>query len=193
MELDLVHLLSLSGHPDVATDSARFYCHVPDVAPYAYLHTIYAPADSEILGTSSVHIPKAWCSFLKIQNGADLFSNALFIYGMRRKGHMHDRSSNYSTSAFSLEEANAHPVLRKFPMDIQVGNYGYNGARVLLSRDDLSIKVVSRSGEREILKWKSIEVFLRSEISRLASLFSGSGKLLVNEELTLPSLGEARN
>ena len=189
MELKLVKLLDLDGAPDVRTECSDLYYHVPSIAPYAYLHTIYAPVTVDALATfaAGLEIPDEWISFLKIQNGAEMFSNALSLYGVNDPHQLIDRSANYSQAAFSLLKVNGHSVLAGFPDYLQIGNYGYNAARLLLSRRDGLIRVVSRSGSETLASWPKLETYFSDELGRLSSLYSSSGILLVEKRLTVPS------
>ena len=189
MELNLVELLRLNRDPDVMTTHAAFYCHVPAIAAYAYLHTIYAPASDEVMSTfgGDLDIPDEWRSFLMMQNGANLFSNALSLYGVSDPKQLNNRSGNYSTSAFSLHEYQT--VSNKFPNELQIGSYGYDGALVLLSRIDGYIQVVSPSGDDTLARFASPEAYLREECGRLGILFSESGELLTDEKWTVPVEG----
>jgi hypothetical protein len=186
--LNLRELLQLNDTPVVKTARAEFYCHVPSIAPYAYLHTIYSPASWDILSSfgPGFQIPDEWLSFLLIQNGADLFSNALCLYGVNNPRQLLDRSSNYSQAAFSLQELNHDAVLVRFRDYLQIGSYGYNAARLLLSRTDLSIQVVSRSGADTLAGWPDPQAYFTEECGRLRSLFSDSGVLLTDERWTVP-------
>ena len=49
MRLDLRELLELGNKPDVESETAAFYMHVPHVAPLAYHHILFKPASEESL------------------------------------------------------------------------------------------------------------------------------------------------
>jgi len=89
--IDLVRTLSdFQPLQDRETENAFFRRHMPELGSAAYLHVIYKLVDQHLLeeAGSRLKIPEAFSNFLREQNGASLFSNALHIFGVVPKGQM---------------------------------------------------------------------------------------------------------
>jgi len=187
--LDIVSLLGINATPDVQAEGTRFYCHIPHAAPYAYLHTIFAPVSSELLAsTSALHdIPEIWASFLQTQNGANVYFGSLHFYGLVAPGQLFNRENMYARLPFSLTDANRRSVMRGFPDWLMIGSYGFNASRLLLHRVNGSLQAINEPGDTILAEWPNLATFFSSEISRLTILFSDSGRLLVDEKFTVPS------
>jgi hypothetical protein len=80
------------------------------------------------------------------------------------------------------------PVARQEPTLLQIGGYGYNGARIFLSRLDGRVLVTTRTGEETLGTWGNVRAYLADELTRVNSMFSSSGDLLVDEKFTVPSI-----
>jgi len=194
-----INLLNLLSEFRVVTDhesqTAFFRTHVPWVAPEAYLHMIFKPAARDVLADAAQRqrIPPVFQEFLAIQNGAILFSGALSIYGVVHPGQPLERSATFSRLPFSIESENSD--WRPYDPDrfLAIGGYGFDGSRACIDRRSLQIALFQR-GEAgllstPLLSWKSLEQWVREEISRLSALFDANGKRLVNESQTLPHSG----
>jgi hypothetical protein len=188
MALHLDQLL-INSAPDVVTDDARFYTYVPKLAPYAYLHTIFNPASSVILKSvaTQVEIPEAWALFLQTQNGAFLFSNALRLDGVVDPHRLHSRQSNYAQNAFSLIKTNRDPVMNLFPGWLRIGDYGFDGSKILMNKRNQQIQAIESKGLNILATWPDLETFLTSEIERIGMLYSPSGQCLVDRKFTAPN------
>jgi len=186
MTVQLDKLLELD-RPEVVTEHARFYCHVPHVAPLAYLHIIFNPAPRGVLDSISAQLdlPEILVSFLQAQNGASLFSEALRIDGVVDPHRLHSRRNYYAQVPYSLINNNRHPVMKLFPEWLGIGDYGFDGSRILLNRGSGEIQAVDQTGG-SLGIWQDLETFLVSELKRVRALFSPSGQCLVDAEFTVP-------
>jgi len=106
---------------------------------------------------------------------------------MKWTRHPLSRSSNYAQAPYSIEDVNRERPSLKYSRWVQIGAYTSNGSRLLLNRDDESVLLVDQPGEKTLCTWQDIESFLTNEPSRLATLYSPNGKLLVDHSLTVPS------
>ena len=187
MVLNLDKLLTLDS-PEVVTDHARFYCHVPKVAPYAYLHTIFNPASPDTLRSvaDELEIPRPWVSFLEIQNGAWLFSGALRLNGVIDPNRLHSRQSNYAEIPYSPTETSWDHVINLLPEWLGIGDYGFDGSRILMNRQNAQIQVLDRTGTNALAIWNSVEAFLIAELKRIGALFSPLGECQVDHKFTVP-------
>jgi hypothetical protein len=168
---------------------AFFRTHVPWRAPEAYLNIVYKPADRKVLSAvaAKLRIPDPWRQFLAQNNGARLFSAYLYIDGVVRPGTLLNRRDHWSLPTLNIEESNlsADPLeLRRY---LIVASYGFDGSPVCIDRNDTSVQVFHRGEPRAYASWTSPQLWLHSEISRLAALFDSKGKLLVDSAMTLPT------
>jgi len=188
MKLHLDTLLMIDN-PDMVTDHARFYRHVPKVAPYAYLHTIFNPAPPAILKSvaTQIEIPEAWLLFLEIQNGAFLFSSALRLDGAVDPHRLHSRKDFYAQVPYSLIKTRTDPVMKLLPDWLNIGDYGFDGSKILMNRHNEQIQVVDNQGNNLLAAWPNLETFLTIEVNRLGILYSTSGECLVDRKLTVPN------
>lgn len=72
-----------------AVNGTRFICQVPSMGPLGYLHTLYAPCTDDMLEEISevlgFPLPKSYSSFMRLHNGATLFTNTIAIYGLNKE------------------------------------------------------------------------------------------------------------
>jgi hypothetical protein len=186
---NLSELLRLkSGTPDWETQKARMYIHLPWIGPLAYLHTIFEPADKTQLERASreMGIPSFWQGFLAAQNGANLYLHSLYILGVFEPKRLQSRRPE-DVVAFDIEKTNKESKLAAADDWLQIGIYGHDASRVLLSRTNQSVQATDRAGKRILAEWRDVGFWLREEIFRLSLLFSPEGRLLCDERLTLPS------
>jgi hypothetical protein len=185
---NLVEILGLqSTLPGLQTPSTSMYCHLPWVGTHAFLHTIFRPADRTSLRRLSIElkIPEIWQEALAHQNGANLYLNALYIYGALDQNRLKDRSGT-ELLPFSIGECNEESGLSSDEEWLQIGSYGYSGAMVLLSRTDGCVKSIDQSGRETLSTWPNVHRWLEDEVRRLSLLFSAEGRLLTDERFTEP-------
>jgi hypothetical protein len=189
MDIDLLDLISsFDVVDDRENEIAFFRTHVPWVGSHAYLHTVYKAITEDVLSVCArkLDIPNPVLKFLRRQNGADLFSGALYIYGVVRSGQLLNRSDPFSLPPFSIENANAEALGFDLTRFLAVGGYGFDGSQVRIDRNDLSIKAFPRKSDTPTALWPDFDHWLFSEITRLSALFDRSGKRLIDGSATLP-------
>lgn len=187
----LINLLSkFRPRDDRESETAFFLTSVPWVAPQAYLNIIFkaAPANALKISAEGLELPESFCELLRIQNGAILFSGALSIYGVHRRGQLLNRSDTFSRLPFNIEPENLNWPCRDPDRLVAIGGYGFDGSRVCVDKRSLRIELCKRDADRASsgFSWKSIDEWIFSEITRLSMLFDEHGKLLVSESDTLP-------
>ena len=170
--------------------------HLPAVGPLAYLHVIYKPVDSTIVlaalervvGTSLLG------DFYMLQNGAELFSGSIRIYGCVAPGTRLDRSRPFSLPPLDLVEINQQYLSStERSRVIRIASYSVDRSIVCIERDSAEVVCFRGDGfETERRRWASMEAWLLEEIERLSWLFSPAGQLLVDEEATLPATSQPR-
>ena len=170
---------------------ATGYVHLPWVGELAYLHTIFAPADDRLLlGCSKkLAVPLQWQQFFKMQNGANLFLNSLYIYGFVDGKRSLDRTG-MNPVPFNIEEQNRDLDYSLDGEWLLIASYGYSGARVLISRLDARVIVIGESQEEQLASWDNPFSWLGNELKRLSVLFDSNGRLLADERFTEPRLSK---
>jgi hypothetical protein len=131
-----------------------------------------------------------FAEFLRVQNGAILFSGSLSIYGVLEPGQRISREPMLRPP-FNIEDENASWPPHEPDRLLAIGGYGFDGSSICIDRRDFGIALFQR-GEALLrreptLSWDSLDQWLRSEISRLSNLFDTSGRMLVEESQTVPT------
>jgi hypothetical protein len=198
MAVEILSLLSDSENvEDHESSTAVFRTHVPWVGPSAYLHIVFKPTAVRVLSDAALklNMPEFLVEFLRIQNGAILFSGALSVYGIHRPGQLLHREDPAFVLPFNIEDANLNwpPVDRtRF---LVFGGYAFDGSSVCIDRTGGQI-CLFRRGRQTLLSepaysWSSLEEWIVSEIARLAMLFDSRGQRLVDEAQTVPIINAA--
>lgn len=190
--LEVLELWSPLGE-QLAGTGARLIGHVPHVAPLAYFHEIYPGLTekefAELEARVGRRIPESYGSFLRLSNGANLFSDALSLDGLRNS---YARTPDASRLPYALETANTHERPQGAPEDaVFIGSYNFDGSRLWLRPGDPSIH---RCGQYEwaptLNTWPSFATMLKNEVERLRALFDDKGVLLDEEAVTTPPADE---
>lgn len=195
MTIEVLRLLStFENINDRESETAFFRTHVPQAGSLAYLNIIFKPAATDVLRRVAVQLrmPAVLSEFLKVQNGAILFSGALSIYGVQRSGQLLNRGDPFFDLPFNIEDENRNwppPDSTRF---LAIGGYSFDGSIVCIDRRDFSLSLFGR-GDRSLLpatlfNWPSLQVWLTTEIARLSILFDHKGTRLVDESQTIPHL-----
>lgn len=169
------------------TGTAKMYFHIPWIGPGAYLHTVFKPANEAQLEQASQElcISPWWKDFLRVQNGANLFLNSLYIFGVVHPSMLRVRTVE-ARIPFDIEEQNREASLSSLGNWLQIGAYGYSGTRILLDRTTNMVQAEHPTGKCSPMRWAHPESWIRSELKRLSLLFSQDGRLLTDERLTEP-------
>lgn len=187
--IDLIDLLGLSNrNPDYKTSNAIFYGPTPWIAPLAYAHVIFSPAVEAHISqiSEALKIPQFWKEFLRRQNGADLFSGALYLYGVIPRGEPLNRSSLRTEKPFNIEWRNCDSIFKDKGIWLLVGSYGYNRTLLLVNRESGEARLADDSGNTISDVGFTIDQWISNEISRLSRLFDASGRLITDSAQTLP-------
>jgi len=196
MQIDILSLLSgFDTAGDHETETAFFRTHVPWVAPLAYLHVVFKPAPHDVLSgvARGLKMPVSLTELLRGQNGAILFSGALSIYGIHRPGQLFKREDPNFALPFNIEDENSSwpPVDRV--QFLKFAGYGFDGSSVCINRNDSQIYLFQR-GQRAlnatpVYSWPNLNLWINTEIVRLTAIFDHTGRRLVDEAQTLPTVG----
>lgn len=171
------------------SSTARFYNLAPWIAPQAYLHIVFKPADMAALDEvcELIELPQSWLDILAVQNGAFLFSNAISIYGVRSSRALLNRTDVFETEPFSLVDENRSRPVDTTGRFVTIGSYSYDGTRSVLDRQDGSVLAIPRRSERTICHWPDHNAWINEELERLSLLFDHEGKMRISREHTIPT------
>ena len=186
------HFDKFDSARNVENELAYFLTPVPWVAPDAYLNVVWKGANPENLKRvgERVKIPAEFRDFLRIQNGAVLFSDALSIFGVHEEGQLLNRNGPLQALPFNIEEENENWLPPEPSRFLAIGAYGFNGSRVCVDRTNGEISLFPRDActpAKCIYSWRSIGEWLKSEIERLSTLFDRMGCRLVDQHFTVPA------
>lgn len=156
-------------------------CHVPHVAPEAWLHEIYPPLTEENILKVEKALQKSFPTELKqfytLANGINIFSDSLSIWGQRDSYERERENASLPYDIVFLNEENNCYCPKDW---IYFGSYSLDGSQMVvnLSSNKNTIFRV-KNGSTEILnEWPSFSEWLSSEINRLAMFFDTKGKEL---------------
>jgi hypothetical protein len=168
---------------------ASFYNFAPWIAPQAYLHIVFKPADKEVLKEigNLLRLPQGWQDILHAQNGAILFSDAISIYGVRSSTALVNRSDVFELPPYSIVDGNRSWPVKPTERFVVIGGYAYDGTRAVLDRHDGSVLALPRKSEKVLGRWPNSDSWLSEELTRLSMLFDREGKIQVPREQTLPN------
>jgi hypothetical protein len=193
MPLSVIKLFGLKA-PALQTSKAAYYIKLTNRAPKAYLHTVFKGLPEHVLHSSNVQwlkIPIVWQNFLQIQNGANLFFNSLYLYGVLGAASVLNRTASHIEYPFGIEDQNVEANLTVAGEWLLIGSYGFDGSQLRLSRFTSRVQVTEVSHGNVLEEWSDAEVFLTIELKRLSMLFTKSGELLTNEKYTVPGTAPA--
>jgi hypothetical protein len=189
MTLELLPLISaFVPSEDFETGIAFYRTKVPWIAPYAYLHIVYKPARFDALAHAieTLNIPSPVVEFLKVQNGARLFSGSLNIFGMTPPGQLLDRKNPYSLLPFDIYRMATELAGFDRKRFLSIGQYGFDGSKVCIDRIDASIKLFPKGSDTPVHSWPDLGEWIRTEIARITLLFDCSGHMLHERSAALP-------
>ena len=188
--LELKNALEAQGWRQERESSvACFYNFAPWIAPQAYLHVVFKPADRVTLGEigSSLKLPQSWQDTLAAQNGAILYSDAISIFGVRSPTALLNRGDVFEMPPYSIVDENRNWPVKPIERFVVIGGYGYDGTRAVLDRDSGSVLAIPRKSEKALCRWPDPDAWIKEELNRLSLLFDREGKILVSREQTLPN------
>ncbi len=168
-------------------------CHVPHVAPEAWLHILYkglgANEMAEYETRFPVKFPNAYREFLRMANGVNIFSDSTAVWGYResyiRKGET--AYQPYDLLLLNQERPRGCPDSWLF-----FGSYSWGrGSDVhfdtSLGVDNSEVFRIARDSTTILNKWSSFNDWFVTEVERLANLFDENGKKKNPQEPTIPS------
>lgn len=165
------------------------YGHIPDVAPQAYLITVFSPISTielSILESSiGQDIPNEYSSFLmNFSNGLNLFLSRFCLYGFVSRIN---RQIGAIPQPFSLSQLNIyeHPKNSKDTFFF-IGGYDYDGSKLYIDKQTGEVHYCKKNDSTSLYHWKNFDDMFSSEIKRLSAFFDDNGRMKVPYEKILP-------
>jgi hypothetical protein len=174
-------------------NGAILICHVPSIAPNAWLHTQYGALNleqiSKLQDELGITIPDVYQEFLMASNGLNLFSDSLRLMGLRfsysRTGD--DARQPYDIVALNEDRPDGAPKEWFY-----FGSYDWDGSRVFfdLSRgqDSKQVYYCERRTTKILNHWPDFNKWLIDEIDRLSTFFDNNGVCKDDSVSTVPAI-----
>lgn len=175
---------------DHESSHAWFRTLVPWVAPEAYLHIIFKPPRRALIDTvdSRLRFPRSVLDLFAVQNGARLFTGAIWLDGIVEEGQLLDRTGSFGLLPVDIAESNA---IRHFDgaRYLIIGGYRYDGSRVCVDRVTGQVGIKQRGEPNVRDTWPNVERWLLDELERIGRQFTDDGHFIgTSEGLAPPSL-----
>jgi hypothetical protein len=160
----------------------------PHIAPLAWLHSIYPPLLGNDLNEMEKRlghaIPGPYRRFLIATNGINIFSTTLSLYGLR---YNYKRNIEDVWQPFDIVTPNTIEKPGNAGDNIFIiGSYDWDGSYLYIDSKSGKIHLCDREDARSNYSWDSFYAMLESEINRLITRFDKEGKVLNEDESTLP-------
>jgi SMI1 / KNR4 family (SUKH-1) len=184
--LEVIERASAFGYRETK-QGVKLYGSVPHVAPHAWFHAIpQGLSDQQIseLGRDLfVTLPAAYVDFLRVMNGAHLFSTALSLFGVRPAAGR-DIDSAFLPFDIVVPNGVERPKGLRDAM-IVIGFYKFDGSHAVLDTSTGRVQRIGRDGVAR-KSWSSFAEFLGNEVLRLDALHDSEGKLVAARETLVP-------
>lgn len=163
---------------EALSDGTQLFGRAPHLGPHAWLHQLYRPltsAEIDALHASlSRPLPPQYAAWLARANGANLFSDALAIFGLRsdysRQIGVHEP---YNVRTIDLYERppDSHPAFFFF------GGYSAgDGSWLYVDAHDGAVHRCTRRSSSPLNSWPDLATMLVNEVKRLSTLFDATGR-----------------
>lgn len=186
---ELIEIIYQWGEEKITGNGTILVCHVPHVAPEAWLHEIYSPLTEEDILKLEKELQKSLPTDLKqfytFANGINIFSDSLSIWGQRNSYEREGEAIFLPYDMVSLNEENNWYCPKGW---IYFGSYSWDGSQMVFDLTSDKKKILRvKNGSTEILnEWSTFSEWLSSEINRLAKFFDTKGKEINPEIPTTP-------
>lgn len=171
------------------SNGTELICHVPHIAPQAWLHILYAALDDNEIESLENElgqkIPSELKYFYEKYNGLNVFSDSLSIWGYRKS---YERKGEGSIQPYSLVELNKERPTECPDSWLFFGSYSWDGSCVLFdtSKEDLKVYRCEDGTTKILSEWPNFSYWLLEEIKRLTNLFDEKGVEIDDNVPTTP-------
>jgi len=172
------------------SNGATLICHVPHIAPQAWLHTIYAGLTDKNMDVLQENIrgilPKDYVDLLKCTNGINIFSDSLSIWGMRTSNARRGEDAIQPYDLVSLNEEKIGRIPDKW---LAFGSYSWDGSTMIydFSKSNCKVFRCECDSVKILQEWSDLWTWLDSEIERLSLLFDENGIEYDEDTPTMPT------
>lgn len=165
----------------ILPNGTRLICPMPQVAPQAWLHVLFAPLTGAEIDRlqKDLHrvLPYDFREFLLRANGLELFSSRISIFGVRRSW---DRHSDESCEPFDLvshnEESDRPSASPSKLIYFSATDGGNTWCFFEMDGDEYRIGKTDRHDFSPIAYWPHFNTWLLDEIKLQEILFDSQGK-----------------
>jgi hypothetical protein len=172
------------------SNGTMLICHVPHIAPKAWLHRIYAGLTDEnivfLQDKLGKTLPNDYACFLKVANGINIFSDSVSIWGMRTSNARRGDEAIQPYDLLSLNEEKIGEIPDSW---LVFGSYSWDGSTMVydLSRHKTKVFRCERYSINILQEWPDLLTWLDSEITRLSKLFDENGVEYDEDTPTIPT------
>ncbi len=167
-----------NGGDRTLENGSRLICHVPHIAPQAWLHKVYAGLQddniNEIKEKIGIELPSDYCEFLTYSNGINIFSDSLSVWGLRTS---YARTGDAAVQPYDIIELNKEKRGKIQSNCLVFGSYSWDGSEMLynLENDNTKVYRCENSSTKVLQEWETIWIWLYSEVDRIGKLFDTNG------------------
>lgn len=171
-------------------NGTKLICHVPHIAPEAWLHIIYNKlSNQQIVELEKKSItgsfPEVFKEFLRYTNGINIFSDSLSIWGLRTT---YARTGDEAIQPYDLIELNKERTKKTPSTWLYFGSYSWDGSIVLFDLNENSktnkVYLCERRTDNLLKEWPDFWSWFTSEVERLGGLFSING---IEKDVNFPT------
>ncbi len=171
----------------VTPGGAKLYGRCPHVAPQAWFHVLFEPLDGKGVRTIENDIgkplPPVMKDFFRC-NGLSLFSGAIALYGLRTSWK---RTGDDVWFPFHIVGPNTVEKPRDAkPEHLFIGGYRQDGSHLVFDETTKCIHRRTRKSPTPLNEWPDFWTMLKTEVSRLSSMFDEIGKKKEPKRPTTP-------
>ncbi|WP_111978706.1 SMI1/KNR4 family protein [Algibacillus agarilyticus] len=175
--------------PNITTENGSVLLrNVPDIAPKAYLHSLYAPLDEseieDLEAQISYALPEELKQFYMTVNGLDFYCGTLYMYGLRK-----DKARTVLATIqqpFDIAMPNNTSFGYHISRAIYIGAYKYDGSVVGYDIDNGKVFRQSKSNKEILNQWADLHEFIYNEYDRLFKLIDVNGNKQKGVKSTVP-------
>lgn len=161
-------------------NGARLVCHLPKVAPKAYLHDVFPALNEKEIYHLENKVEQTFPTWLKnlyrIVNGLNIFSCTIALFGHRKNNERGFEGA--SCQPFNIVTPNTTERMPDAPPNaIFIGSYNWDGSLIFCYSDSHNPYIfrTERDSFNPVNKWLSFDEFIGNEYSRISLFFNSDG------------------
>jgi hypothetical protein len=170
-------------------DGTRLVGHIPQKGSGAYLHRLFGPLQDDLIDSIEQRISqpvhRSLREFYHYHNGCILFSQAVFVYGLRSSYDRSDLDAMASSPFDIIVPAITHIAMSPSGRGTAVCKYE-DSSIVFLEPDGAICRVLAGSYNKAVNRWSDLGSWLLSEFRRLEPFFDSTGVAMTPRIDTVP-------